>query len=269
MPFNDIMPYDFAWMRQGIHLASPSQNDIALTQTQMISKGNKKATALLMLHGFSSSAAVFRLIAPRLQHYDHIFIPTLAGHGQSIASFAKSSAKSWLQDAEHAYKILNAQFESVDVLGLSLGGLIACYLAEKHPIRNLFLLAPALALRKNLAQLRVIASICKQLGFVNVLNRGGRTFNAVVDELLYRQLPLETIIEILNFIDNYEFKSWGSATYLFLGQHDDVVDSKQVHQMLKLLPMLQVSYLPNSNHVLPIDGDYEQIIEQINLYSSK
>ena len=140
---------------------------------------------------------------------------------------------------------------------------------RKTSYQKLIFARSCLALRKNLAQLRVIASICKQLGFVNVLNRGGRTFNAVVDELLYRQLPLETIIEILNFIDNYEFKSWGSATYLFLGQHDDVVDSKQVHQMLKLLPMLQVSYLPNSNHVLPIDGDYEQIIEQINLYSSK
>ena len=268
MNLQDIKLYDFAWMRQGIHLASPRPDHMALTHPQRLDKGDKSRSALLMLHGFASSAAVFRLMAPHLRHYDHIFIPNLAGHGLSIASFAQSNAQSWLKHAEQACSNLHAQFESVDVLGLSLGGLIACHLVKKYPLRNLFLLAPALALIQNLAQLRQMTLVCKHLGFENLLNRGGRTFAPFVDELLYRQLPLTCILELLNFIDNYQFHAWDTPSYLFLGQHDNVVDSKKVHQLLKSLPRLEVSYLPHSSHVLAIDGDYQHIIERINVYSS-
>ena len=269
MPLKDIKPYDFAWMTQKVHLAIPNQDEMALSQSQIISATKKKQRALLMLHGFSSSAAVFRLMAPKLKHYDHIFMPTLAGHGKSIASFAKARATDWLRDAENAYKALNEQFEYVDILGLSLGGLIACHMIHKYPIRNLFLLAPALALSINLPRLRQIALFCKHLGFKNVMNRGGSTFVPFADELLYRQLPLSVIIELLNFIESYQFKSWDASTYLFLGEHDNVVNSKKVHEILKPLPSLEVTYLENSNHVLPLDGDYEKVIQQINLYSSK
>ena len=269
MPLKDIKPYDFAWMNQTVHLAIPNQDEMPLSQSQTISQSKKKQRALLMLHGFSSSAAVFRLMAPKLKHYDHILMPTLAGHGKSIASFAKARATDWLGDAENAYKALNEQFESVDVLGLSLGGLIACHMVHKYQIRNLFLLAPALALSKNLPRLRQIALFCKQLGFKNLMNHGGRTFAPFADELLYRQLPLSVIIELLNFIDSYQFKSWNASTYLFLGKHDNVVNSKKIHEILKPLPSLEVTYLENSNHVLPIDGDYEKVVQQINLYSSK
>lgn len=269
MPFKDIKPNDFAWMKQTVQVAIPNQKEITLTQSQTISTSKNKSTALLMLHGFSSSPAVFRLIAPLLKNYDHIYIPTLDGHGRSIAKFAKSTAKAWLRDAENAFKTLKEQFEFVDVLGLSLGGLLACEMVHHYEIRNLFLLAPCLALTKNLTALKSIALILKELGFKNIANRGGRMDSPIMQELLYRQLPLTSIIELLNLIDSFHFKSWDTSTHLFLGQHDNVVNSKKVHTMLQVLPRLKVNYLANSNHVLSIDTDYEKIVEQINIYSSK
>ncbi|HBB52640.1 MAG TPA: esterase, partial [Legionellales bacterium] len=81
------------------------------------------------------------------------------------------------------------------------------------------------------------------------------------DELLFRQLPIQTVIEILKLIDEFQFHSWDTPTELFLGRHDDVVDSIAVEKQLKNLTEVNIHYLEQSNHVLPLDADYQEIIK--------
>ena len=255
---------DFVWMYKGKQIHTPHQNELSLMLPKEEKSHDQKKTALLMLHGFSSSPAVFRQLAPQIDKYDCIYIPQLAGHGTNLRDFETSTAQKWLSSGCDAYQHLAKSYEHVDVLGLSLGGLIACHLAHQFPIHHLYLLAPALDLVSSLPALLKISKICHKLGFKFVRNVGGRVFRSKEEELLYRLLPLPTVIEILNFIQNYQHKGWTHPTTLFLGTHDNVVNSTSVINKLTNCLNMDIVLLENSGHVLPLDEDLQQIIKMIN-----
>lgn len=255
---------DFVWMYKGKHTHAPTLEDINLILAKEEKRPNKNSSALLMLHGFSSSPAVFRLLTPQLNRYATILIPQLAGHGTNIRDFEQSTANAWLDSAIKAYEHLTKSHEKVDVLGLSLGGLIACHLAHQFPINHLYLLAPALDLVSPLPLLLKLATYCQRLGFRFIRNVGGRVFNSKEEELLYRLLPLTTVIEILNFIQNYQHQGWTHPTTLFLGGQDNVVNSTSVLNKLTNCLNLDVILLNKSGHVLPLDSDLDQMVQLIN-----
>jgi carboxylesterase len=263
MPLNAPKAMDFAWIKNGIHLGMPKREELELLKPISIEHSNQKKSALLMLHGFSSSPAVFRFMTPHLTHYDAIHVPVLAGHGYSIEDFSHVSYQQWLKNARIICKTLCQNYEKVDVLGLSLGGLIACHLVKEFKLNHLFLLAPALQLHSPTSFLLLFAKLCQKLQFKLLRNTGGDTYCADVNELLFRQWPIHAVIEVLSFIKNYHFKAWDTPTDLFLGEYDKVIDSKKVKFILQALPQLHTHLLQNSAHVLPIDGDREYIIQEI------
>lgn len=261
MPMHSNQPNDFAWMRQGKHLQFCSAEDALLLKPYEKEHRPTKHRALLMLHGFSSSPAVYRLIYPHLEHYDYVYAPQLAGHGVSLEEFSRTSRQQWLQKIRLILKKMCQEYGRVDVMGLSLGGLIACHLANEFPIHRLFLLAPALALSSSLPLMLKTAQCTRQLGFKFIKNFGGRAFKPHADELLFRLLPIDTVIEILKLIDEFQLRPWDIPTELFLGRHDDVVNSKAVETQLKNLHDVNIHYLEQSNHVLPLDANYQEILQ--------
>lgn len=263
MTIHHINPYDFSWMNKGSHLETPTHSDLILLQPYEAHHRTEHNSALLLLHGFGSSPAVFRKIYTHSLQYDYVVSPCLIGHGSSIADFAKATAHGWMTQTQNMMSDLCRDYKYVDVMGLSLGGLLACHLAQRFPISKLFLLAPALALNTSPKLLLKIARLAKTAGFYSIYNRGGQTFKRKTQELLYRQLPLDVLIEILIFIMNYQHQSWSHPTTLFIGQHDKVIHSNRVASILANLPNLETHVLGNSGHVLPIEEDYKQILQAL------
>ena len=250
---------DFRYMWRGKQLQSPDDQQSKLLNTIHIrGKGNKRA--LLLLHGFSSSPAVFRLLLPALDQYDAIICPTLPGHGESIAAFTTASSKDWLAAAEHACEKLMKEYQQVDVMGLSLGGLLACHLSQRFALHHLYLLAPALKLQLNVPLALTLARALKRLGFKYLRNRAGNLYSEAYSELAYRQLPIATIIEILTLVNEYTFVPPTCPTDLFLGYFDKVVNSALVEKEFNNLPNCKVHWLSKSAHILPLDGDVAEII---------
>lgn len=69
-------------------------------------------------------------------------LPTLPGHGVTL-DLGNVSAQNWLMEAELAMRRLQKRVDSVIVVGFSMGGLIAMYLALRYPIHKLVLLSAA------------------------------------------------------------------------------------------------------------------------------
>ena len=144
---------DFHYVRAGIrkgHLL-PSQHGLLMPIEQH--RGDEKNRAILMLHGFSATPAVYRVVMPGLTTYDALFCPRLAGHGTNLNDFARVKAHDWLTALERTCEQLIHDYAEVDVMGLSMGGLLACYLEQKFPLHHLYLLAPALYLKPKLERL--------------------------------------------------------------------------------------------------------------------
>ncbi len=220
--------------------------------------------ALLLLHGFSSSPAVYRALWPELTHYNALVCPALPGHAENLAAFTSVNRDEWITAAETACKSLINQYETVEVIGLSLGGLLACHLAQQFPIKQLHLLAPALKLKLNMPLAKAAASLLHACGLKKIKNRAGNLFTHHHEELTYKKLPLRTLIELFTLIEETPFQMPQCPINLFLGRHDEVVDSSYVMTLFKNNPLCKTHWLEHSAHALPLDGDIQTMLNIMN-----
>lgn len=254
---------DFSYMRRGKQLGRLSTEELKLLES-VNQRGPGHERALLVLHGFSSSPAVYRFLIPKIKNYDAIVCPVLPGHGESIDAFSQAKASDWLAKAAETCDVLTKEYQKVDVLGLSLGGLLACELSQQFKLNHLFLLAPALKLRMNVNSMLTLANSLKSIGFRYLRNAAGNLKTNENAEIAYRKLPITTIIEMLALAKGYQWRAPSCPVDLFLGAHDQVVSSAEVEKLFMDLPNVTIHWLRNSAHVLPLDNDLNDIIKCIN-----
>ena len=114
----------------------------------LIHEREKSSKAVLCIHGYTGYPG--EVVRPAKDLYERgfdIYAPRLPGHGTSGKDFLKSSGKDWVGVCLNAARDLVARYESVYVLGHSMGGAIASVVAAEVPeIKKLVLAAPAVAL---------------------------------------------------------------------------------------------------------------------------
>lgn len=250
-------------MRRGKQIRILEMQELALLKP-IDQRGLNKERALLILHGFSSSPAVYRELIPKINYYDALVCPVLPGHSESIDCFSKATARQWLTCVEENCAQLCAEYKQVDVMGLSLGGLLASSLSRNFNINHLFLLAPAIKLNLHIKRSIMLAQTLHCLGFKHLRSNAGDLKSNEQAEIAYRKLPITTIIEMLRFANQYQWIAPKCPVDLFLGKYDHVVNSKEIEQLFVSLPNTKIHWLEHSAHVLPLDNDLEEIVSCIN-----
>lgn len=101
-------------------------------------------TGVLFIHGFTGGTYEVQPLIKYVQSQTDwiIEVPTLPGHGVTL-DLGKSSAESWMMEAELAMRRLQKQATRIIVVGFSMGGLIALYLTLRYPVDRLVLLSTA------------------------------------------------------------------------------------------------------------------------------
>jgi len=107
---------------------------------------------VLVLHGFTSHPILTMGPLPETLRKAGFKVaqPTLPGHGTRPEDLRGVRWQDWLQTARQAYLALP---EPRAVVGLSMGGLLAGWLAAEHKTAALVALAPALGFKNRLAYL--------------------------------------------------------------------------------------------------------------------
>ncbi|MGQ3889211.1 alpha/beta hydrolase [Legionella sp. CNM-1927-20] len=273
---------DLRCIYMGTQLSIISAKDTDIIAPKKLTN-RKNRSALLLLHGFSSTPGVYRFLLPHIKDfYDSLMIPALPGHVESIKAFSQIKGSELIHFAEQACASLLDNYQYVDVLGLSLGGLLGCHLSNKFNLRHLYLLAPALELTLNVTKTIWLIQFLKTMGFRSIRSAAGNIYLSSEQqqiyqkmtlkrgfslkefrggEIAYRQIPLEVSLEILKLIREFPFTAPTCPTDLFLGAHDKVVDSQQVANRFKNYSHITIQWLPNSAHVLPLDNDIQTIIQ--------
>lgn len=101
---------------------------------------------VLFLHGFSGGPYEVQPFADYvIEKTDwEVHIPTFSGHGEAENLMMKGyKAEHWMMEAEMSYRQLAKQVDEVIVVGFSMGGVIAMYLAIRYPVKKLVLLSAA------------------------------------------------------------------------------------------------------------------------------
>src|SRR3954454_11855825 len=91
-------------------------------------------TGILCLHGFTGSPRTMQpvSVALDLAGFD-ISVPCLPGHGTVVEDMLDTRWSDWSNTAEAAYAAVASTHDRVVVVGLSMGGTLAAWLASRHP----------------------------------------------------------------------------------------------------------------------------------------
>ena len=96
--------------------------------------GIEVRTGVLVCHGFTGSPRSVQELALRLRDAGYtVAMPLLTGHGRTPEEMESALWTDWTTDAEQAFAWLRERTDQVFVTGLSMGGTLALYLAERHP----------------------------------------------------------------------------------------------------------------------------------------
>lgn len=100
---------------------------------------------VLLIHGHTGAPPEMRLVADYLHGRGlTVSAPLLPGHGTSVAEMRRCTWTGWVSHVERALDQLQARCSTVFVGGLSLGALLALYVATRRPgIAGIIAYSPA------------------------------------------------------------------------------------------------------------------------------
>ncbi len=250
---------DFSSFYQGRVVDALTAYDAQLMQP-IYQTHHRRRRAILLLHGFSSTPAVFREFSPFLSHYDALFIPALPGHASTLADFSRLNAEALLEYVGTLGLKITQDFDEVTVVGLSMGGVLAYHLACEVKLHHLYLLAPAFDLNISSDLIKYLCHFLHTLGFRYLPNRAGSMQASAYYEIAYQYLPLTAIQALMALIKQVKVNTAPCPTTLFLGEHDSVIDTKAVAKRFLHQTQVATKWLRHSAHVLPLDADKDIIL---------
>src|SRR5207247_9905693 len=96
--------------------------------------GTTGLSGVLLLHGFSGSPLEMTPLADALARAGwETSIARLAGHGTSPDDLARVTWQEWVASAREAYQDLRRRCRRAALVGVSMGGALAHYLAAADP----------------------------------------------------------------------------------------------------------------------------------------
>jgi carboxylesterase len=219
-------------------------------------------SGVLVLHGFTGNPGSMRSIAERCANAGYsVELPRLPGHGTTVEDMITTTWADWSKTAEEAYDVLSARCDKVAVLGLSMGGGLAAYVAEVRPsvagcvLINPLVKPPVAELLDGLAQLldaglETIESIGS-----DIKKEGGYEGSYDATPLAPAKTLFEGIATVQANLSNI------TAPILLLSSREDhVVTPDNGDEVVeKVAGPVERVWLENSFHVATMDNDQELV----------
>lgn len=167
--------------------------------------------SVVYLHGFSASrgetAPLPETLAARLGA--NLFYTRLTGHGQHPNALGKASLADWLRDGLEAYAVGHRLGERVVLVGTSMGGALATWLAARDDLPDLealVLISPAYGLSDADAEQQLARLMHWPWGkqLVRLLGgerRGEPTGDRLRDHYWTRGYPTEALLPLVALIE--------------------------------------------------------------------
>ncbi|WLD92884.1 carboxylesterase [Alkalihalobacillus sp. AL-G] len=218
----------------------------------------------LCLHGFTGSPyEVEPLVKYLEEHTDWLIVsPTFPGHG-TVGRMERVSFKDWIRTAESELQALQQKCDTVYLVGFSMGGMIAGYLATSKKIEKLVLLSAAayyVSPRQLLNDIRIMVKDVRKgkLAENELFKRYQRKFKLTPFSMTVQFRKLVRILKpFLNKIT--------IPTLIVQGECDGVVPKKSAQYIYDTIKSeeKQLVYLPQSKHIICHDVEQKDVIRHV------
>lgn len=218
-----------------------------------------KKKALLFIHGFAGGTYDYGELINDLELTSlfDTFSYTMKNHGNLVIN--KVTKEDWIKDAEYNIeKLIKYGYKEIYVIGHSMGGVIAAYLASKYKeVKKLVLAAPAFQYFKFegnkiniLESIKVVPNLFKDYNKEEVISR------------LFK-VPVPTIKEFMSLVSEHhsDVKSITCPTLIIHGTKDEIVPDTSVNYVYDNIKSTSVSLveIDGLTHDLFINDRYDDV----------
>lgn len=216
---------------------------------------------VLVIHGFTGTPQSMRELGERYSKEGYTVCgPRLKGHGTHYEEMEQTTYEDWIQSVEEGYEWLKARCDKIVVTGLSMGGTLTLYMAEKHP--DICAIIPINA-TINIDQMEQIMSL-KEPRFINGI--GSDIKAEGVKESAYEKTPVRSLHELykLKKVTLEKLKDIHCPTLICVSRVDHVVPPKDSDYIFEHISSKDKKklILENSYHVATLDHDKELIFQE-------
>jgi carboxylesterase len=226
----------------------------------------------LLLHGLTGSPqSLGNLPAALTAAGFRVSVPVVAGHCTTLEDLERTGWDDWVATAEGAYQALAAECPKVVLVGLSMGGSLACRLAAEHSgvaglvAINPFIDPPAESFRD--AVRGVIGD-----GFLRAPAITGDLADPEAHEEGYDELPLSALLSLCEGLDDLlpRIPAITCPVLVVTSRVDHVVPpvSSDILAGRLSVPVERV-WLERSYHLALLDHDKEEVEARVVEFAAK
>jgi carboxylesterase len=222
---------------------------------------------ILISHGFTGSTQSMRPLGEAYAKTGYTVCgPRLKGHGTHYEDMEATAYEDWITSVEEGYQWLKERCDIIFVTGLSMGGTLTLYMAQKHPeIKAIIPINAAIEIPTMEGAQQI------QARFLDAI--GSDIKNPAVTELAYEKTPVQSmkeIIKLMSIVKN-NLHEISCPSLIFVSSEDHVVppdNSRIIYEEISSADK-KVIKLENSYHVATLDHDQQLIIDETLLFIEK
>jgi esterase/lipase len=210
----------------------------------------------LLLHGFTGGPFELEPLAQELERAGRrCELPLLPWNGRQLPETGRVHWSDWVQAAEEEARRLTAVTQPIDLVGFSMGGLLAAYMATRYPVRRLVLLNAALI---------YISPGQFAREFAERFREGDRSH---LDKM--RDTPLQATWQFTRLVKHLkpELPKVTVPTLVVQSGKDQVVHPQSARYMCsKLQGPRELIYFPNSNHLICLGPEAPELFRTVERF---
>jgi len=245
-----------------------------ITGSEGFTYAGKKDTCWLLIHSYSASPAEMRGLADKIYETfgDTIVGIRLHGHGELPSRLEDKNLYSWYPQVEAELEEGLMSCSALNVVGSSLGAVLALRLAEDYELKNIYLVNPFIT--KSSSWYKVLPFELRLRLFSQIYRYDKKTKIANINDpsglqqhIAYWNLPYAPLRTSLPFIRETRSRLFEITEPIFIAhaRTDSVASPSGANEIYGSVQSKEkeILWLSRSNHVLLMDYEKEEVISNI------
>lgn len=217
----------------------------------------------LLIHGFTGTPKEMRWLGEHLAEQGHTILGVrLTAHATRLEDMLRASWHDWLASAEDGYHLLQGMTESVVVMGLSMGGVLAMLLGAHHPVSGIVAMSTPYALPAD-PRLIFVRPLSKLIKYISKGESDWWDAESEGTHLDYPAYPLRGIAELRDLMPAMQssLARITAPVLLIHSRTDASVPPSNPERFAQALTSCEksIQWVENSGHVITRDIARERV----------